>query len=64
MNPCGCFLYNLDVLFLTIEQISLEERLSRETGSQHEIRQGKGIVLNGLQANDDYKFFCYLKRYA
>lgn len=58
------FLYNLDLYFAHLEQVPPSERLSRETGSQHEIRQGKGIVLNGLEANEDYKIVCYLKSYA
>jgi hypothetical protein len=55
------FLYNIDLYFSVLREIPSEKKLSLEAGSQHEISKGKGILLNGLDAGQDYKFYCYFK---
>ncbi len=55
------FQYNLDLYFTRSKDIPSGKRVSRESGSQDEIRKGKGLMLNGLNADDDYKIFCYLR---
>lgn len=55
------FQYNLDLYYSRSQDVPEGKRISREAGSQNEIRQGKGIILNGLSANEDYKIFCYFR---
>ena len=55
------FLYNVDLYFSKLREIPSDKRLSLEAGSQLEISKGKGIILNGLDAGQDYKIYCYLK---
>jgi len=55
------FRYNLDLYYARSQDIPEGKRISREAGSQNEIRQDKGIILNGLSANEDYKIFCYFR---
>lgn len=55
------FLYNIDVYFSQLRAVPTEKRLSLEAGSQLEIAKGKGIILNGLDAAQDYKIYCYFK---
>jgi len=55
------FLYNIDLYFSMRREVPSEKRLSLEAGSQMEISKGKGILLNGLDASQDYKVYCYFK---
>ena len=56
------FLYNIDLYFSKLRgEVPSEKRLSLEAGSQLEISKGKGILLNGLDASQDYKIYCYFK---
>ena len=56
------FLYNIDLYFSKIQEIPDSMRISLETGAQGEIQRGKGILLNGLNAGQDYKIYCYFKK--
>lgn len=55
------FLYNIDLYFSKLREVPSGQRLSLEAGSQLEISKGKGILLNGLDAAQDYKVYCYFK---
>lgn len=57
--PRWAFLYNMDVYRL-IKFSDNAKRLGFQTGSQMEVSKGMGFVLNGLDAQDDYKTFCYV----
>jgi len=54
------FLYNLDLYSASITQIPQTKRLGLQSGSQHEVSKGLGIVVNGLDALQDYKTICYI----
>lgn len=58
--PKWAFLYNLDKYREISLDIPIERRLGFQTGSQQEVSQGKGVVLNGLNAMDDYQVMCYV----
>ncbi len=55
------FLYNIDLYYSNLREVPSGKRLSLEAGSQMEISKGKGILLNGLDAGQDYKVYCYFK---
>jgi hypothetical protein len=55
------FLYNIDLYFSRLREVPSDKRLSLEAGSQMEISKGRGIILNGLDAGQDYRIYCYFK---
>ena len=57
--PRWAFLYNLDC-YRTIKFPDKTPRLGFQAGSQMEVSKGMGFVLNGLDALEDYKTFCYV----
>ncbi|NLX03474.1 MAG: hypothetical protein GXY40_13265 [Syntrophomonadaceae bacterium] len=57
--PRWAFLYNLDC-YRTIRFPDQTPRLGFQAGSQMEVSKGMGFVLNGLDALEDYKTFCYV----
>jgi hypothetical protein len=58
--PLWAFLYNLDRYRALGAAVPEELRLSMETGSQKEVAQGMGLVINGLDARRDYQVICYI----
>ncbi|MFA5385204.1 MAG: hypothetical protein WC364_11175 [Eubacteriales bacterium] len=58
--PRWAFLYNLDHYRLRISDIPEEKRLGFQTGSQKDVSSGMGVVINGLDAREDYKVICYV----
>lgn len=58
--PRWAFLYNLDRYRRLLPNLPAERRLSFETGSQHDHQKGLAMVVNGLDANADYKPYCYV----
>lgn len=58
--PKYAFLYNLDRYFSYRINLPHSERLILQTGSQQEVAQGKGMVVNGLHPLEDYKVMCYV----
>lgn len=57
--PKWAFLYNLDRYLSSSSQIQQSRRIGTQAGSQHEISNGKGIIINGLDALQDYKTICH-----
>jgi len=60
--PLWAFLYNLDRYFANYKNIPSNKRIAVQSGSQHEIQKGMGMVLNGLNPLDEYKTCCYVKK--
>lgn len=58
--PKWAFLYNLDVLRSLGSNIPPERRLILQTGSMNEVSKGKGFVVNGLDAMNEYKVMVYV----
>ncbi len=58
--PKWAFLYNLDLLRALGSNIPPERRLILQTGSMNEVSKGKGFVLNGLDAINEYKVMVYV----
>jgi len=58
--PEWAFLYNLDIYRSIWDEIPEDKRLALQTGSMQEIMQGKGMYVNGLNPDDDYKIMCYV----
>lgn len=58
--PRWAFLYNLDRYRTYSNSLPIQERLGLQTGSQQEVSQGKGMVVNGLDPLQDYKVMCYV----
>lgn len=58
--PRWAFLYNLDRYRRMLPELPAERRLGFETGSQHDHQKGMAMVMNGLDANADYKSYCYV----
>jgi len=58
--PKWAFLYNLDIYRSIWDEIPKDKRLALQTGSMQEIMQGKGMYVNGLNPDDDYKIMCYV----
>jgi hypothetical protein len=58
--PRWAFLYNLDRYRRLLPALPADRRLSFETGSQHDHQKGLAMVVNGLDAADDYKSYCYV----
>ena len=56
--PMWSLLHNLDRYRKLGSKVPIEKRIAVETGSQRQTRS-KGIILNGLDAKDEYKVFCY-----
>ncbi len=59
--PRWAFLYNLDVYFSRSASLPPEKRLTLQTGSQQETRR-IGFVVNGLDALQDYKVVCFIRK--
>jgi hypothetical protein len=60
--PKYAFLYNLDLYRAMTSQIPAEIKLAWQTGSMREVNKGNGVVVNGLNAANEYKFICYVKQ--
>jgi hypothetical protein len=58
--PDWAFVYNLDKYRTLIPTLDPEYQLSFETGSQAQT-ENFGIVLNGLNPNQELKKFCYIR---
>ncbi|WAM30846.1 hypothetical protein [Caldicellulosiruptor naganoensis] len=58
--PKWAFLYNLDIYRSIWDEIPKDKRLALQTGSMQETMQGKGMYINGLNPDDDYKIMCYV----
>lgn len=58
--PKWAFLYNLDIYRSLITKVPENKRLSFQTGSQQEVSQNKGMIINGLNPNEEYKIMCYV----
>jgi hypothetical protein len=58
--PLWAFLYNLDIYRSLGSKVPDNKRLGFQTGSMQETSQNKGLVVNGLNPNDDYKVMCYV----
>lgn len=58
--PKWAFLYNLDIYRSMWDEIPKNKRLALQTGSMQETMQGKGMYVNGLNPDDDYKIMCYV----
>ena len=58
--PKVAFLFNMDRYRSLAASLTPEQRLGFQTGSQHEVSQGKGYVLNGLDPQAQYKVMCYI----
>jgi hypothetical protein len=58
--PRWAFLYNLDRYRAHAVSLPNQKRLGLQTGSQQEVSQGKGMVVNGLDPLQDYKVMCYV----
>lgn len=59
--PLWAFLYNVDRYRSMLKDLPIEKRLQFDHGSQQEIGKGMGLTLNGLDASEDYKTFCFVK---
>lgn len=60
--PKYAFLYNLDLYRSLTTQIPAEIKLAWQTGSMKEVNKGNGVVVNGLNAINEYRFICYVKQ--
>lgn len=58
--PLWCFLYNLDLYRTWGSKIPANKRIVLQTGSMQETSQGKGFIVNGINANEEYKVMCYV----
>lgn len=58
--PKWAFLYNLDLLRALGATVPAEQRLVLQTGSMNEVSKGKGFVVNGLDAMNEYKVMVYV----
>jgi len=58
--PLWAFLYNLDLYCSASSQIPPNKRIKLQSGSQHEVSNKKGIIVNGLDAFQDYKTICHI----
>lgn len=54
------FLYNLDRYLTSSGQIPQNKRIGTQAGSQHEVGIGRGVIINGLDALQDYKTICHI----
>jgi hypothetical protein len=59
--PLWTFLYNLDRYRALGATVPIERRLALATGSQQDVAAKRAVSVNGLDANDDYKFMCYVQ---
>jgi hypothetical protein len=58
--PMWAFLYNLDLYRSGASTAARSKRLSFVTGAQVDTAK-IGVVMNGMQADEEYKVFCYLQ---
>ncbi len=58
--PTWAFLYNLDRYRRYTALHSPENRLGLMTGSQQEVSKGYGMIVNGLDPQQDYQVMCYM----
>ncbi|NMB34431.1 MAG: hypothetical protein GX992_09460 [Clostridium sp.] len=58
--PVWAFLFNLDKYRALTKRIPENKRLAFQTGSMQETSKGKGLVVNGLNLDDEYKVMCYV----
>jgi hypothetical protein len=59
--PLWAFLYNVDQYRRMLPGVSSDRRLNFETGSQQDHKKGIAMPLNGLDANSEYKPYCYVR---
>lgn len=59
--PLWAFLYNVDQYRRMLPGVSSDRRLNFETGSQQDHKKGIAMPLNGLDANSEYKSYCYVR---
>jgi hypothetical protein len=59
--PLAGLLHNLDSFRQSQAAEHPPRQLLFQTGSQREQQKGLGAVLNGLDAREDYKVYCYIK---
>lgn len=62
--PKYAFLYNIDLYRQMSSQIPAEIRLAWQTGSMNEVNKGNGMIVNGLDAINEYKVMCYVRQAA
>ena len=62
--PKWAFLFNLDCYRRDTSKHDAQQRLSLETGSQHDHQKGLAVIANGLDAREDYRSYCYIFRPA
>ena len=58
--PKWAFLYNAHRYRRNLSNLPPERRLSFETGSTADNARGLSMVFNGLEANEDYRSYCYI----
>jgi len=58
--PKWAFLHNLDRYRRLVINLPADHRLTLETGSQNDHQKGMSMIVNGLDAKDDYKSYCYV----
>lgn len=61
--PLWAFLYNLDMYRSWGSRIPDDKKIVLQTGSMQETSSGKGFVVNGINANEEYKMMCYVYSY-
>src|ERR1035437_8654919 len=60
--PKWAFLLNLDCYRRDTSMHDAQQRLSLETGSQHDHQKGLAVIGNGLDAREHYRSYCYIFR--
>jgi hypothetical protein len=58
--PLWVFLYNLDRYCAASTQVPKNKKIGLQSGSQHEVSNKKAIIVNGLDAYQDYKTICHI----
>lgn len=58
--PAWAFAYNADRYRRIHHDLPAAQKLSFETGSQQDIKNGRNVVMNGLDAKQDLKSYCYV----
>lgn len=59
--PKWAFLYNLDVYRSLFGAVKSEQMLTLQIGSMSEVSKGNGYIINGLDAESEYKVMCYIR---
>ncbi|NMA03290.1 MAG: hypothetical protein GX925_01165 [Clostridiales bacterium] len=61
--PLWNFLYNMDMYRMWGSEIPDNKKIVLQTGSMQETSKGKGFIVNGINANEEYKVMCYAYAY-